>query len=62
MLAQYQLPPDGVKNEVFYPEGLPKPEYKPKDRKKPTQAEEKKLRAVSGEVNAYLNFALNPKG
>ncbi len=61
-LAEYQLPPDGIKNKAFTPDGMPAPKHKPKDRKKPTEQEEKKLRAVSEEVDAYLNFALKPKG
>lgn len=62
LLAEYPLPPNGVKNKVFTPEGMPKPGYKPKHRNRPTQQEEKKLRALSGEVDNYLNFALKPKG
>jgi len=61
-LGEYELPPDGVKNNVFSPKGMPKPRYKPKDRKKPTAEDEKKLRAVAEEVNAYLDFALKLKG
>jgi hypothetical protein len=34
----------------------------PKDRRKPTTQEENTLRAVSTEVGAYLDFALEPKG
>lgn len=62
LLVEYPLPPDGVKNEIFSPKGFPKPQYKPKNRKKPTEQEEKKLRALSEEVNEYLNFALKAKG
>ncbi len=62
LLAEYQLPPDEVKNKLFSPEGMPKPEYKPKHRKKPTGYEEKKLRAASVEVDEYLNLALKPCG
>jgi transposase len=61
-IAEYPLPADGVKNALFSPEGFPKPRYQPKRRKKPTDQEEKRLRAMSESVNAYLNFALNPKG
>ncbi len=62
LLAQYELPPDGVKNEKFYPEGYPPPPNQPKYRKKPTAQEEKKLRAVAEAVDAYLDFALKPMG
>lgn len=61
-LAEYPLPPDGVKNQKFSPEGLPKPRHNPNNRKRPTQQEEKSLRAMDETVNAYLDFALKPKG
>jgi len=61
-LAEYPLPPDGVKNQKFSPEGIVPPRYQPKHRKKPTAQEENTLRAVSKEVAAYLDFALEPKG
>lgn len=62
LLAEYQLPPYGVKNEFFILPGMPRPTHKPKDRKNPTTQEEKKLRAIGNSVDAYLNFALKPKG
>jgi hypothetical protein len=62
LLIEYPLPPDGVKNQIFTPDGLPRPIYKPKNRKHPTEQEEKKLRAVDKEVDEYLNFALAQKG
>jgi transposase len=58
LLANYKLPPDGVKNQLFSPPGEPRPLYRPKYRKKPTALEEKKLRTAAKEVDAYLNFAL----
>lgn len=61
-LVEYELPPDGVKNEEISPPGLPRPKYKPSNRKRPTREEEKRLRAISEEVDAYLNFALPPMG
>ncbi|UCG12706.1 MAG: helix-turn-helix domain-containing protein, partial [Deltaproteobacteria bacterium] len=61
-LIEYQLPVDGMKNKRFSPEGLPKPLYEPKNRKKPTMEEEKRLRAMAEVVGAYLDFALKPKG
>jgi hypothetical protein len=57
-LAEYLLPADGVKNQRFSPEGMPLPPYQPKNRKHPTTEEEKRLRAMSPTVNAYLDFAL----
>jgi hypothetical protein len=61
-LIEYALPPDAVKNKPFSPPGQPKPRYSPNNRKKPTQQEEKRLRSMSESVNAYLDFALKPKG
>ena len=61
-LAEYRLPADGVKNGRFSPPGFPKPRHQPNDRKKPTQQEEKRLRSMDDSVNAYLDFALEPKG
>ena len=62
LLAEYPLPPDGVKNKPFSPKGFPKPRYKPNNRKKPTEQEENRLRALGERVGAYLDFALKPKG
>jgi len=52
------LPADGVTNTLLSPEGMPKPARQPKHRKKPTQEEEKRLRAISVLVDRYLKFAL----
>ena len=61
-LAEYPLPPDGVKNGQFSPPGLPAPPHHAQNRRHPTEAEEKHLRALSTAVNAYLDFALPVKG
>jgi transposase len=61
-LAQYPLPADGVRNALFSPPGLPQPRHRPNNRKKPTQQEEKRLRAMAESVSAYLDFALKSKG
>lgn len=61
-LVEYLLPADGVKNQLISPDGLPAPACKPKARSRPTDEEEKKLRSMAAEVNAYLDFALAPKG
>jgi len=60
-LAEYSLPPNGVKNRQFSPEGSPPPRYKPKYSTKPTEEEEKRLRAIDERVNTYLDFALKTK-
>ena len=62
LLIEYPLPADGVRNELFSPPGQPKPRYQPKDRKKPTEGEEKKLKSLAEEVEAYLSFVLSQKG
>ncbi len=61
-VAEYPLPAHGVTNQRFSPEGQPPPPYQPKHRKHPTQEEEKRLRALAPEINAYLDFALAGKG
>jgi hypothetical protein len=58
-VAEYALPADGVHNQAFSPEGMPKPSRQPKNRKQPTQEEEKRLRAMSETVDRYLTFALH---
>src|SRR5205809_388847 len=57
-LVEYRLPADGVTNTLISPEGMPKPARQPKNRKRPTQEEEKRLRAISEAVDRYLKFAL----
>ena len=61
-LAEYALPPDGVRNKRFNPEGLPPPPHQPKNRRQPTQEEEKRLRAIGASVSAYLDWVLPRKG
>lgn len=61
-LMEYSLPPEGIKNKPFKPQGAPNPAQNPNNRKRPTQQEEKKLRAISGEVDTYLDVALKPGG
>jgi len=61
-VAEYRLPADGVHNTQFSPPGLPKPPGNANNRKKPTQEEEQRLRAISPNVDAYLAFALKPLG
>jgi hypothetical protein len=49
----------GVTNALISPEGMPKPPRQPKNRKRPTQEEERRLRAISEVVDRYLKFALH---
>lgn len=61
LLCEYDLPPDGIKNEKFAPQGQPQSRYQPNNRKRPTDEEEKRLRAISNEINAYLDFVFTLK-
>jgi hypothetical protein len=61
-VAEYPLPVDGMKNQRVSPEGMPAPRHQPNNRKRPTEEEEKRLRAMSPSVNAYLDFALKSEG
>jgi hypothetical protein len=60
-LAEYALPADGVRNRLFSPEGMPQPVRQPKHRKRPTEEEEKRLRALSPTVGRYLDFVLGSR-
>ena len=46
-VAEYRLPADGVRNTRVQSGGMPRPARQPKNRKQPTQEEEKRLRAMS---------------
>jgi transposase len=61
-VAEYPLPADGVKNQRFSPEGMPAPRRQPRNRKRPTAEEEKRLRAMSPAVASYLDFVLRGNG
>ena len=61
-LAEYPVAADGVKNAKFAPHGQPQPRHNPTNRRRPTQEEEKRLRAMGEGVSRYLDFALKPKG
>jgi transposase len=62
LLIKYPLPPDGVKNQIFRPQGYKGTIYQPKNRKKPTETEEKNLRSLSQDVNNYMDFIVKQKG
>jgi len=57
-LMEYPLAGDGVRNERITPPDLPAPPHQPNNRKRPTEGEEKRLRALAPAVNEYLDFAL----
>jgi transposase len=61
-VVEYSLPADGVRNAQFAPPGQPSPRNSAKNRKRPTEEEEKRLRAIAPSVDAYLTFALKPQG
>ena len=61
-VAEYPLPPDGVKNARFSPEGQPTPRHMPKNRKNGSEHEEKRLRAIGSEVEAYVDYAIGTLG
>src|SRR5215471_9773158 len=61
-LVEYSLPADGTHNQLITPQGMPQPDRQPKDRKRPTAEEEKRLRALSPTVDRYLNLVLPSTG
>ena len=61
-LAEYPLPPDGVRAQHYSPPGQPQPRYGPKKRRRDAKLEEQRLRALGNEVSAYLDFALKAPG
>jgi len=61
-LVEYPLPPDGVKNKAFSPQGAREQCHLPRRRKASTDGEEQDLRAIGEAVNRYLDFALVSKG
>jgi hypothetical protein len=61
-LAEYPLPPDGVREQHYSPPGQPTPRFQPKKRCRDAKQEEQRLRALGAEVSAYLDFALAAPG
>jgi hypothetical protein len=62
LVAEYPLPPEGTKGQLFSPPDQPKPPHEPRNRKRPTQDEERQLRTLGKNVADYLECALKPKG
>jgi transposase len=62
LLIEYPLPPEGTKNERFAPAGQPAPRRQPKHRKRSSELEEQRLRALGPEFAAYLDYALQTLG
>jgi lambda repressor-like predicted transcriptional regulator len=61
-VAEYPLPPAGVKNQRFAPPGQPQPRQWPKKRRRDAKQEEQRLRAMGPEVQAYLDYASKAPG
>lgn len=61
LLAEYELPEEGVKNKEINPIGQKKASHRPKFKKYPTADEERILRNVQTQVDLYLTFALAQK-
>jgi transposase len=61
-LAEYPLPPDGVRNQHYSPAGQPKPRFRPNNRRRDAKQEEQRLRALGDEVAAYLDYVLKAPG
>jgi transposase len=60
LLIQYPLPDEEIKNQCFDPPEHSSMQHRqPSNRKQISSEEEKKLRALSPEVDAYLNFAID---
>jgi hypothetical protein len=61
-LAEYPLPPDGLRDQHYSPPGEPKPRRGPKNRHHDARREEQRLRALGAEVGAYLDYVLKAPG
>ena len=61
-LAEYPLPPDGVRGQHYSPPGEPQPRHRAKNHRRDARHEEQRLRAMGKEVAAYLDFALGACG
>ena len=61
-VAEYPLPPDGIRNAHFSPVGQPPPRYLPSRRHHGSQHEEQRLCAMGPEVAAYADYALKTPG
>ena len=62
ILAEYPLPPDDVRGQHYSPPDQPKPRRGPKNRHYDAHREEQRLRAMSSDVAAYLDYALKAPG
>jgi hypothetical protein len=61
-VAEYPLPPEGVRNAHVGPREQPLPRHAPRPRKRDSEQEEQRLRGIGPEVWAYLDYALQAPG
>ena len=61
VVCEHTLPPFGIREKKFKPDGITVP-YRPKKTTVPPHDEEKELRSLSNLVNDYLEFALKAFG
>ncbi len=61
-VIEYPLPAEGIKNERFAPTGQPAPKRQPNNRKRSSELEEQRLRALGLEFASYLDYALRTPG
>lgn len=61
-VIEYPLPAEAIKNERFAPSGQPAPRHQPQNRKRSSELEEQRLRALGPEFVAYLDYALRTPG
>ncbi len=55
LCCRYPLPAEGVRGQQFSPEGEPQPRHHPRNRKRPADEEETRLRAMAPEVGTYID-------
>ena len=51
-----------MKNQSFHVPGQKSPRYRPRNRKRSSQEEEKRLRAIDPLIGAYVDFILSSPG
>ena len=61
-LAEYPLPADGVRSTKFSPAGPAPPPHHPQNRQRPTELEEKHLRALAPAVQRLPGFCPASQG
>jgi transposase len=57
-VIEYPLPHEGTRGQIFKPPGTTPP-HEPRNRKKPSHEEEKKVRTISEVCGQYLDFILS---